>query len=311
MRRLSLVAIVLASVLGGGSSARAAEMTVGLAKDAWYQSPAGLSGTPVDAPTTYPDGTLHVGVTGGTEQARSYVEIDLSALPRGAELTGGTLRLPVLGSEAGTSSFETARLRACLATEPFEEVAGSSATPPPIDCDTSAAAVPVGTADSPALEIGLGVFINGRANGVAALALVPAASALSPPTTWHVAFPGRSSESETPITAELAYREGAPRPAPSVTPSVVRPDPLPGPAATNDGGSVDFGAVRIDDVTGGVTAPGAELAELADTTAAAQPVSMVTYPFSHPEVFLLPFALLGLGVVLAWVFTTPTGSERV
>jgi len=67
--------------------------------EAWYHgasTPAGpRPGVPTPPVSPYPAGTLHVGTSGGTEDARTYVALDDAALPSGAHVTGGTLTLPV------------------------------------------------------------------------------------------------------------------------------------------------------------------------------------------------------------------------
>src|SRR3989442_997403 len=86
--------------------------------EAWYNiTPAGTpAGAPASAgvvPPTYGSDTLHVGITQGQEDSRTYLALDLSAIDSGAAIDGGTLRVPVDAGD-GSRSPETARVQACF-----------------------------------------------------------------------------------------------------------------------------------------------------------------------------------------------------
>ena len=102
--------------------AQADRATVGTSAESWYQVggcavlPCPGSTLPVTPPVPlpsplpaplptpsvnpFPAGTLHVAVTAGEEQSRTYIKLALDSLPFGAQLQGGTLSLPVAGMNA-------------------------------------------------------------------------------------------------------------------------------------------------------------------------------------------------------------------
>src|SRR3954451_4812223 len=98
-------------------------VTVADASEAWFAAgPVDICTTPLGCPpegaptSPYPADTLHVGVAGGQETARTYVLPDLVALPFGSKFVSATMPLPLAtGNGDGTESPETAALRACLA----------------------------------------------------------------------------------------------------------------------------------------------------------------------------------------------------
>ncbi|MGH2685874.1 MAG: hypothetical protein ACRDJP_10465, partial [Actinomycetota bacterium] len=176
--------------------------------EAWYQhvppcvSLVDCSALPAASP--YPEDTLHVGVSGGQETARTYLAFSLSAIPSKGELTGGTLTLPV-DAEQGHGSFtpEQADMVACLVTAEFEAVRGSADAPPPTECRAQAPAQ--FDASSKAFTVDLSAFA-GRLDGPrAALALLPTDAALQARSSWHVAFKATQAQPPVPITAEYTY----------------------------------------------------------------------------------------------------------
>src|SRR5437660_1637191 len=194
-RPLLLLGAAAALALAPAAVARADTANASITEDAWYAPPPTcalpLGCGPTDAipPTSrYPAGTLHIGATGGVEDARSYLKLDLGAIPSDGTVDGGTLTIPIGPSSDGTSSPETAQIAACLATGPFEAATGSSAPPPAVDCNTTAPAKY--SAGSPAvLTVDLSPFLTKWAAGAAnnGIALMPAPGG-SPGATWHVAF---------------------------------------------------------------------------------------------------------------------------
>jgi hypothetical protein len=192
-----LVALALALVVplfGAGPSPAAASssMTVGASTEAWYAGP-GTQSSPValapvaglPAANPYRAGTLHVGLAGGNETARTYLRLDTGGLGDGA-LQQATLVLPVDPSD-GSLTPETAPLTVCFAPDPGPSVDGSLSTPPPVDCSAStparyeAAPAPRFVADLADLGIEPAVRTGG-------IAVLPAPASVAARDTWHVAF---------------------------------------------------------------------------------------------------------------------------
>lgn len=304
------------------ASAQATPLTAGTTAESWYRTtpvpvpndpvcpPAGgcLPQVPeVAPPSPYASGTLHVGYSGAAEDSRAYLELNLSRLPFGSELVGGTLTLPVATDpQSGTLLPETAALQACLVSASVPDaVDGAINGAPAADCETSAVATYIAPEGgrAPAFTIDLAPFAEAWAFGTAALALVPAA-AQAEGASWHLAFSRRDREAEgaQPITARL--RVGAAESRPALPPTA----PLPGAGS----GFVAGGAPS----TGGFDSGG--LAFAGGSTAAAPPVAVstpdpMTAPvaappvatqqvvpvaavlggsYSYPGVFLLPMLLV-------------------
>src|SRR3954469_17468713 len=126
-------------------SAAAHPVTVADVAEAWYSaSPIDSCTTPLgcppdQAPTSpYPADTLHVGVAGGQETARTYLLPDLSLVPVGMHLGTSTMTIPVAtGSADGTQSPASAHVVACLVTQPFVDGVEGSSEPPKVDCSIS------------------------------------------------------------------------------------------------------------------------------------------------------------------------------
>lgn len=308
-----MVVVALLFALVGSAPARAdTEVIVPTAKESWYFT------TPVAAPpgapalSPYPAGTLHVGVSGGQEDSRSYIALDLGSLPADAEMTGGTLVLPVAPAAAGTRSPESARLRVCRADDPDEDVEGSTAPPPAADCSLSADAEY--DADASVFEADLAQFIGFLDGG---LAIVP-----RPPATeesWHVAFHGREAEGEDaePITARLELEDAG--------------DAFEAPPFFDSGAfgadvhpEATFGQSAPDPLLGGPVAPAprssppptAEVppAEDGEARVVGRPIVLGTSDgFKYSVIFLLPLLLLVAVPYFGHALTAPlvpTGTAR-
>src|SRR5581483_10743331 len=124
-------------------------VTVGDVSEAWYaDSPIDVCSTPLGCPpqpvpsSPYPADTLHVGVAGGQETARTYVQPDLLGIPFGATLVSGTMTLPLAAdAQSGNSSPDAAHLIACAAKAAAPDgTQGSTSKPPEIDCATASPA---------------------------------------------------------------------------------------------------------------------------------------------------------------------------
>jgi hypothetical protein len=252
----------------------------------------------------YPANTLHVGVAGGHETARTYVVPDLSALPFGATLTSGRMTLPIATAITdGSLRPETATINACLATQTFQDgTAGSTDTPPTVD---TAACVPATySTAAQAFTVDLTSFLSrwnfGTPND--GIALVPDVSKSGPTTSWHVTFNGNKSTAGPHISSELSYTlttEVLPPPENVSTqpPILAIPGPVAGPPLT--AGPPPLPAA----------VPTPALAPPPQQRAVA--VSLPT-GYQYPAAFLLPLGFLAAAVFLFRLFTadpTPVGAR--
>ncbi len=321
VRLLLGAGLVAGAVLGPAVPVLAAgtgTATVKTTAEAWYRStptcalPTGCVDLSTVAPSPYAPDTLHVGVNGGAEEARTYLQLDLAAIPGGTKPTGGTLLLPVAaGPQDGTRLPETAKLQACFVLDDVEEVDGAFTAPPEADCDTAAAPavfVPAAGAAPAAFTVDLAplaaVWQQSLPAGV--LALVPAGP-IAQSDTWHVAFSDRSRTGEgvSPITAALAFVSASVDTS-GEAPPVVDAPAFAAPPAFDGGSSFDSGpatSFAAPSVVEGPALP-APVAQAAPAPVAAAPVSQVVpvaqsvvqQGFRYPGVFLLPLVLaLGAG----------------
>jgi hypothetical protein len=303
-RRLLLLALLAFAFVPSGP-ARAESTPASTTDEAWYATPP-TCGLPTGCGPTeslppisrYPAGTLHVGVTGGLEDSRTYLKLDLTGVPSDATLTGGTLTLPIASAADGTSSPETAQVAACFVGAPFAPAEGSVAPPPAVDCSTSVAAT-FAPGPPALLTVDLSAFAArwgaGEANN--GLALLPAPGA-APGTTWHVAFSAktRTGSDVPPARAELDYDSAA---AP-----VTAQEPVPD---VIDNGSEAFGPLGGFFVTPvPAPSPAAAIVTQSKLPARIQPAAVIGGPgFAYPVLLALPLLLLGLGGYLGWALTRP------
>jgi hypothetical protein len=265
--------------------------------EAWYATPPTCAlpvgcgpGQTLPTLSRYPAGSLHVGVTAGAEDSRSYVKLGLSGIPSGASVTSGSLTIPVAGTDAGTSSPETAQVVACFVTSTVTDSEGTFAAPPTADCSTTA---PATYAPGPpaVLTVDLTSFAARWAAGEAnnGIALLPAA-APAPGTTWHVAFTKRTA------TAAFQY-------SPASTGDV---SPVLEPAPVFDDSAAFAGLPLIGPVVAPPRSSAAPVVEQAQRpTRLAPVVSVGGSGFAYPAVFALPLLLLGLGGYLGWALNRP------
>lgn len=287
--------------------------TVGDSAEAWYASaPIDLCTTPLGCPpqqapsSPYPADTLHVGVAGGQETARTYVLPDTLSLPFGATLTRGVMTLPVdsAGSD-GTVAADSATMLACLAVAPFADgTAGASSAPPKVDCKTSAKAVY--DAKKVVFTVDLTPFLKAWSSGQPQLgiALVPDASKRSPTETWHVTFYGRKLAGKKHIESTITYT-----PAPPVSTNTGNTVTTPPAPTTSNPPSVSVPAVPPSTATPPQPAPVVAPSQPA-TPVAQQPVAF-TSEFKYPLAFLAPIALLIGAVFFARLFTRDPLPRRV
>jgi hypothetical protein len=304
MRRRWLVA--LASVVGlgawalGGGPARAETASAPVTDDAWFTPPPtcalpiGCGPTDSLPPLSrYPAGTLHVGLTAGIEDSRTYLKIDLGAVPAGGTLTGGTLTLPVAPAADGTTSPETSQIAACFVTSNFTPVEGSLAPPPSIDCSSTIDATYV-PGPPAVLVVQLAPFASRWAAGETnyGVALVPA-GVPAPGTTWHLAFSSRTrAGSDVPAgSAQLTYD-------PAAIPVEPAPEIVDEPALSDV--ITDFLPAAPPQ------SPAAAIVDQSNLPTQLAPVVDIGGPgFAYPVVMAMPLVLLVLGGYLGWALTRP------
>lgn len=316
-RVLLAVCLTGGAVLGSAAPALAASSgtaTVKPSAEAWYRAtpacalPTGCADL-TGAPSPYSADTLHIGVNGSMEEARTYLQLDLGPLPAGTKPIGGTLLLPVAsGSNDGTRSPATAKLQACAVKASVEDADGSFAAPPEADCETASAPaefVAAEGANPAAFTIDLAaltaVWETGMTPG--AVALLPAKET-APTDSWHVALSDRTRTGSgvVPISASIAFvaslvntSDDAPV---SVPPPAFEPAPASAlPPAFDAGVDTAFAAPQTV-AAPLLPAPAPQSAPAPVAAAPAQQVvpvaSIVQGGFRYPAVFLLPL-LLAIG----------------
>ncbi len=297
LRRALVVAgtVVLALV---PLAAHADSVSARTLTEAWYQTACTTtsctSGVPAVNP--YPASTLHVGLTAGREDARTYIKLDSSSLPSGARLVGGTLDAPV-APDAGTRSPETAKLRACLVTKAFRSVEGSFGQAPSIDCKTSSSAAYRPGSPRATFGISLAPFAQRWSSGTAdhGIALLPAEGDTG---SWHVAFDGRARSGGSPLTATLVYELAETPSNESDFGAVVLP--------VTDEPIIDLPAQPPVILAAPQPLPPPALLEPAPLAAAGQvPEAEPTAGFQYPLALLVPLALVCLGGLLVRALTQP------
>lgn len=300
--------LVIALTITAGTSslalAEAGELQVPNAAEAWFAtppaddcaSPAGCPPVIVPPVPLYPAHTLHVGIAGGLENARSYLNLDVSSLPADATATTGTLVLPVsTDAQAGNAQVAAAQIVACLSVERVPDgVEGSYAKPPAISCSATARASY--QAKTGTFTIDLANFLRAWNAGEPRLGLVLLPAAGSPATeAWHVAFNGRGLQGVPHISSTLNLTSTAPV-DPSGPPVVLAPVPPPG--ALPGSGVVPVPVLGPVVQTSG-PAQEVELAAAPAAAAAAQitgPTEAADHAFHYPQLLLLPW-VLAIGAV--------------
>jgi hypothetical protein len=315
---LALALLPLAAAQAAPLEARTATVTVGNSAEAWYaDAPIDLCTTPLgclpaEVPSSpYPPATLHVGVAGGQESARTYLVPDLLVIPYGSTLVGGTMTLPVAAAtEDGTQAPESAHIVACLAAAPVADgVEGSTAEPPKVDCKTSSpleydARKSVFTLQlTPLLKATGGLLTYG-------IALVPDPKKTGVSDAWHVAFNGKERVKAKHISSLVTFQRPVVSPPPPVDQSgdgaVINDPPLEQPptAPVPGVGLPDPVQEPVDEAPPQVAPPAA--------APVAQPVAL-SREFQYPMQFLLPLALLAGAVFFVRLFTrdaTPMRAGR-
>jgi len=265
-------------------------------------SPAHISGAASTSP--YPSGSLHVGVAGGRETARSYVLPDLATIPFGATLLSGVMTMHVdTANTDGSVSPESARILACLVTAAFADgTQGAASAPPATDCTTSAK--PTYNATAGVLTLDLGPFLQAWNAGKPELgiALVPNQTQVAQTDAWHVSIEGRTQSGAKPVTSTISYRAPADLGSSSGTTPVTT---LPAPAPPTSGGQVQLPAA-----TSPLSAPAPVVAPPQPAApVASRPVAFAG-PIVKPAAFLAPLALLAGIVFFARLFTRDATPRR-
>jgi hypothetical protein len=283
-------------------------VTVPDVSEAWFASaPVDICTTPLgcppaDAPASpYPADTLHVGVAGGQETARSYLLPDTAFLAAAGAVTHAVMTLPVAtGSTDGTQSPDTARILACIATQPFGDGQQGSVMPPPkTSCATSAPASY--DARKSVLTIDVTSLLSAWTNGTPALgiALLPDLSRAQPSDAWHVTIDGRKRTGTPHVSTTITYTG-----LPDLTTDTGGTTTAPGTGATTSGPPpVSAAQPQLPQSSAGqppVSPP--VVAPQQPTTVAQQPVAFSRA--APPSIaFIAPLLLLAGGVFFARVFT--------
>jgi hypothetical protein len=283
------------AMLAPSAGEAASGATVTPTAEAWYQpnpscgSPSGCLTTdslpatpPAAVPTNpFPAGTMHVGVAGGQETARSYVGLDLSVVT--GALATGTLTVPLdVAAGDGSSSPETAKIAVCLSPDPVRPAEGSIDPPPTPDCASTAPAKYV-AAPQPHLEADLGPLLAGLPDALG-LVLLPDAQSLAPTDAWRVVFSAhdRTDAAKTP-PATVALTSVEPLAVPGQVPAAA-------PSAALQAAVQPVGPVTpaIEPV------PAQAPAVIAPQPVAVAPAAVTTRTvgYAYPAVWLLPLALL-------------------
>ncbi|MDQ1712085.1 MAG: hypothetical protein QOE45_1535 [Frankiaceae bacterium] len=324
IRRLLLgVAMTGAVFLGPIAAAMHADaagsVVVGTSAESWYRTaptctlPVGCVAGDPGTPSPYAGGTLHVAASLGTEQARTYLTLDLSMLPAGATATGGQLRLPVAtGPQDGTLAADTATMRACPAPQPAVPADGTYATPPAPDCAAAsvpAVYVPATGSTAAAFTVDLAPLVAAwrTAPSQGSLALLPS-EGTAPAGTWHVAFSqrNRSGTGVAQIVAAIAYEERAtevPTPPPPTVAPPVATGFVPGPPLAGNPGTTAPVPTQ--------PAPTAAPVAVAPQGAGAAAAVAVPVGFRYPGVFLLPLVLAGAATWVGRSLTRDLAADPV
>lgn len=336
MRLLGLAAISLSAGAAGsvwiGADGQASAQsslttfTIGDSAEAWYQSTpvANCSGPtgcpPFTPPQTYPAGTLHVGELGGSETARTYLDLDLASLPAGTSAVSGTLSLPVsVTSGSGNLDVGGADVSVCLAAAPFDDgVSGSASSPPGADCTLEIPAVhhaPSSPGGAETFTADLTPFLASWNAGTPdfGLVLVPLQGEQAS-SAWHVALNGRQLSGVPHISASVAvsgYKPGTTPPSVPVSslpaggastlPGAASPAPsAPPPSSLRAGppsSSNNFASTGRPSASAG--GPATNLANPSQSVPSSSPSPAVSSSAAARQTSSLPWPILWFPLVLA------------
>lgn len=305
--RLVLVACAVGSVaLSFAPIARAETgLVLTASAEAWYQpNPSCAAATkclstaalPAQPPVTspFPARTLHVGLSGGQETARTYLALPFSAVT--ASITAASLSVPLDTAPVdGSSSPTTAKLQVCLTSGTLVAMDGSFNPPPRADCATSAPVKYVAT-PTPHLQADLTPLLGGL-SGATGLVLLPDATRAAGTDSWRIVFSAhdRTDAAKTsPAVVTVAVPEAskettviAQDEAVSDQPAPRVPDYLParGTSFTSPLAVPERGIVPM------VVGPPV-LAPVGIHTVSVTLPQTITLGYAYPAVWLLPLAFL-------------------
>jgi hypothetical protein len=281
------------------------------AAEAWYApGPVDVCTTPLgcppdQAPTSpYPADTLHVGLAGGQETARSYLLPELALVPPGATILSATMTLPVAaGATDGTQSPDAAHVVACLATQAFADgQQGSGQTPPKADCSTTATASY--DAKKSRLTLDLTTFVAAWSRGAVpfGIALLPDAKSAQPTDAWHVTIDGHKRQGTPHVETVVTFTSSG---------DVENPYAALGVSGGSVSGASSAGAPPPTVPDTSLPAPSTQVppaqppvvaGQQPVTTAAQQPAAYAR-GVPPPLAFIAPLLLLAGAVFFARVFT--------
>lgn len=229
-RFVAAFAVVAAATLAGsGAASSATATTLRPTAEAWYQpnptcaTPLGCSGVAPPPVSPYPDATLHVGVSGGQETARSFIAFPLRSVT--GTITAATLTLPLDTKPlSGDTSSATAHLAVCVTHDPIEPVAGSFGARPGTDCSAAANAKYV-PSPQPHFTVDLAPLVDAL-TAATGFVVLPDSTKITPTEAWRVAFSAHDrSDADAPPAPSLSVTVGAaPVDEPAADESVFLPD---------------------------------------------------------------------------------------
>lgn len=286
------------------SAAADGATAAGTSAEAWYLTTDACAGAVdcslVAPPSAYPQDTLHVALTGGEPTASTYLQLDSSALPEDAEITGGTLKLPVDTTPSdGSLVPENAKLVACIVTDHIESKEGAVTEPPKADCKRASAPATFNAEPAQVFTVDLGAFATLWADGEPArLAILPAPEAQEAKNSWHVTFWGskNASKDAAPITADLQYTSGTG----DLAPPVGNPPDSGSPVDNGVSPGPSLAAPEDAAVPAELDAPTAAEPPKKDAAPEALPAAAMpelkTYSYPYPIAWAMPLVLL-VGVI--------------
>lgn len=299
MKATVMGACAMALAALSATPARADVARVGTRTEAWYQTTCTAASCPpgLGPVNPHPAGTLHVGMTAGQEESRSYLTLDIAALPSGARLRGGTLTAPV-SPDAGTRSAESAEMRACLVTETFEHAEGSTEAPPAVNCKVSSRGVYRAASPRATFTFDLTPFAGRWSTGAPDRGVALLAAESTQAASWHVGFDGKDRAGGVPITAVLSY-DTPEQPGEGDIPTTQSPPSRPAENLLPPSGVAVLAAPK-EPMPPPVSGEAITVAQPAPPTGL-PPAGSYRYPFA----LLVPLVLLALGGLLAPVITHP------
>jgi hypothetical protein len=314
MSRGTFVRLMTATLVAGSTAfgfvplaSADSDLTLTPTVEAWYQpnptclTPAGCVTSvappvipPVELPSLpaanpYPAGSLHVGVTAGTETARSYLRFPFEQLV-GKTVTGATLTVPLdVAPQGGSTTPEASKVALCeTSSSGITATEGTIDAPPSSDCTATVRATYVAT-PAPHLQATLGAMAADLP-GITGLVLLPDKAKTGQSDAWQVAFSAhtRTDAAKTaPASLTVTFEDGTTNPGgPVDTPA--EPVVDPGTGIVSEPGT-GFTVPTIQAPTTDGIAPTVQ--NPTEAAPQAEP-KLVTIGYAYPVVWLLPLAFL-------------------